>query len=211
MTPEIFACYQSHTLSDVTSDRPSLNLTRLGAIAWLLKKHGWHLGAKGVIAVLSVIAGFNVLTKMPGIFSSAVSNSFAKSQAVTTSPLSDTQVNVTTPQMSSPLMSGNPIYNNGLPSVPSVHVHGPDCNHDVPLIPLSCAHDGCSHDHATPSKPRKDERITAVFAAGVITDQGRRRIGQTLMIDGVEETLEATTVRNGVVLFKSGKTVTVPQ
>ena len=27
MLPEIFACYQSHTLSDVTSDRPSLNVT----------------------------------------------------------------------------------------------------------------------------------------------------------------------------------------
>jgi hypothetical protein len=116
--------------------------------------------------------------------------------------------NVTVPKMALPVSSmppmpppvfnpaNNPlVFPNGMPPMPEIS---------------SCGTPGCTHDHSPPPLKR-DEKITAVFLQGIITDNGRRRIGQPVMIDGVEETIQSTNVRNGVVMFASGKAVTVPK
>jgi hypothetical protein len=109
--------------------------------------------------------------------------------------------NVSTPDFHSPVFDS-----------PNNPRHFPN---DVPPLPLSsgCGNPACTHDHSMPLVPalRKDEKIQAVFMQGVITDQRRRRSGQSLMIDGVEEILKACNVRAGIVQFESGKVVTVPK
>jgi len=75
MRQDVFACYNSHTLSDVTSDRPSLNLSKVGALMWLVKKHGWHLILKLIIAVFVVVWGLKLLQQMPSVLSNALGNS----------------------------------------------------------------------------------------------------------------------------------------
>jgi len=199
MSQDVFACYQSHTLSDVTSDRPSLNLSKMGAILWLLKKHGWHLGVKLLIAGVLVTTLYNVVVGMPTIVTTSLETMMVGTAPATTSPLSSQSDNVTTPVMVSPTLPPQfhqPMFNQGMPDVPSVHVHGVDCNHGAEEVPV---------------KKRKDEKITAVFAAGIITDQGRRRVGQEVMYEGEVEKIRSTNVRTGVVVFESGKAVSVPQ
>lgn len=57
LSPAIYALYKSHMLSKggEQTDRPSLKLSRIGAIMWFARKHAWHLGLK-VFCVLSVFA-----------------------------------------------------------------------------------------------------------------------------------------------------------
>jgi hypothetical protein len=52
MTDAVFKCYTSHTLKDISSDKPSLNLTRLGSILWFCKRHFFHLFLKSVVVFL---------------------------------------------------------------------------------------------------------------------------------------------------------------
>jgi zona occludens toxin (predicted ATPase) len=203
MTQEIFDCYQSHTLSDVTSDRPSLNLSRLGSLLWLAKKHAWHLSLKLVVFVLLMYWGLYIITQLPSIMAKSAGVSAVKSSDVT-APVSSENVSIPKMSPTVPLPALPPVFNpannlhmlpNGMPPMPEIS---------------SCGTPGCTHDHSLPPL-KKDEKITAVFMQGVITDNGRRRIGQPVMIDGVEETIQSTNVRNGVVMFASGKAVTVPK
>ncbi|MDO4569745.1 MAG: zonular occludens toxin domain-containing protein [Planctomycetia bacterium] len=65
----IFALYKSHTMSDEESDRPSLNLSRVGAILWFLRRHFWHLALKlGACAFVLYLVYF-VLAEGPSYFS----------------------------------------------------------------------------------------------------------------------------------------------
>lgn len=46
LSPAIFALYQSHMLSGGGQDRPSLKLSKIGALFWFARRHAWHLGIK---------------------------------------------------------------------------------------------------------------------------------------------------------------------
>ena len=200
MHPEIFGCYSSHTLSSVVSDRPSLNLTRRGAILWLLKKHSFHLTVKIAIAAFVLVAGYRVLTHLPMALSSAMTSRFKNNVAVT-EPVKMDDVTVLPP----PYPVNTPVSFNTLNGEIPLTVDG----HSFEAV-HSCGVAGCTHDHSLPVL-KKDEKITAVFPLGVITDNGRRKIGQPVMIEGTEEILKICNVRLGLVTFESGKEIQVPK
>jgi len=209
MLHEVFACYQSHTLSDVTSDRPSLNLSRFGAIKWLAKRHGWHLSIKLFAAIVIAYTGISVLFQMPTILSNGVAAGLGNAGAAVTSPLTDQSDNVTIPRMSPSIPDhAPPVYSSTTPMYSRQYPGGQP---PVSAVVGGCNDPHCTGDHGAPAKPQKDEKITAVFAQGVITDNGRRRIGQPVMIDGEQQVIKGLNVRDGVVLFESGKSVTVPK
>lgn len=192
MKEDVFACYNSHTLSDVQSDRPSLKLSKIGAVMWFVKKHGWHLGLKLLIAVFLLYWGLNLVTQAPGILTKALTSNLA--QGIAPAPEKTTVPKLEPP---SPPM---------IPGIPDAPVTPP-----VPISPhVGCGDPHCTHDHSLPVL-KMNEKITAVFPAGVITDNGRRRIGQPVSIDGIEEVIKSTNVRQGVVTFESGKKVMVPK
>jgi len=190
MNQAVFACYSSHTLSDVTSDRPSLHLTKVGSILWLAKKHAWHLGMKVGVCVFALIVAYQVFLRMPEIISSAVKYNTGGVQSPTFSELSKAN-NVTTPDMT-PV--GRPL---GTPP---------------PFLSGTCTDPDCTHPHGLIYQPPKpNEKIKAIFPLGVITDNGRRKIGQMVNIDGVEEVIQSCNVRLGVVVMESGKEIMVPK
>ena len=194
MTAEVFACYNSFTLSDVTSDRPSLNLTRCGAVFWLAKKHGWHLGLKLIVALFVLFWALHLIKNGPNILVKTLSNSLTP--AAIQSPSNSDKT--TTPKMS----SAPPV----VPGIPPSQIVQP--------VPMGhgCNDPNCTHDHSLPlPMPKSDEKITAVFPLGVVTDKGRRKIGQPIMIKGEEEIIKSISVRQGVVSFESGNKITVPQ
>lgn len=49
LTPKIYALYSSHMRGNSTSDRPSLDLSRLGALLWFARRHFLQLTIKAVI------------------------------------------------------------------------------------------------------------------------------------------------------------------
>lgn len=63
MTDEIFRVYKSHTMSDDTSDRPSLKMTPFESAIWFARRHAWHIVPKvGVLA-----CGIGVLLYGPDV------------------------------------------------------------------------------------------------------------------------------------------------
>ena len=192
MTQEVFACYSSHTLSDVSSDRPSLNLSRRGAILWFTKKHGWHLILKLIAAVFIVLFALHFFKQMPLIITRTLSST------LTPAKMSPAPEKTTVPKMS----PAPPV----VPGIPPSQI--------IPPAPIGhgCNDPNCTIDHSVPVPLMKpNEKITAVFPLGVITDNGRRKIGQPVSIDGTEEIIKTINVRQGVVVFESGKMVMVPK
>ena len=197
MKQEVYACYSSHTMSDITSDRPSLNLTKWGAIWWFTKKHAWHLGLKVIVAGFLLFWGLHLIKQFPVIITSALSKSLMPANFVPSS------TKTTNPSML--MRSPAPPV---IPGIPPSQIVQP--------MPIShgCTDPNCTIDHSQPipipvMKP--NEKITAIFPVGVITDNGRRKIGQPVSIDGEEEIIKTINVRQGSVLFESGKRVMVPK
>ena len=194
MTQDVFGCYSSHTLSDVTSDRPSLNLTRFGAILWITKKHAWHLSLKVIIASFVFFIAVNFFMKMPGVVTKSLTKSLVSNK------LSPVPEKTTVPDMT--MLSTAPV----VPGIPPSQI--------IPPAPIGhgCNDPNCTIDHsATVSVMKPNEKITAIFPLGVITDNGRRKIGQPVSIDGTEEVIKVINVRQGSVTFESGKIVMVPK
>ena len=200
MLQDVFACYNSHTLSDVTSDRPSLNLSKAGALLWLAKKHAWHLSVKLLIAVFVGYWAINIISQFPNILTNTLIASLKPADTTTTSPASERMEYVTVPNFEPPY-----------PAEDSMPIPPPSFGVDEAIISVvGCGNPECTHDHSLPPlKP--NEKITAVFPLGVITDNGRRRIGQPVSIEGTEEIIKNINVRRGVVIFESGKEVMVPK
>ena len=199
MTQDVFACYNSHTLSDVTSDRPSLKLSKVGAICWLVKKHAWHLVMKLMICVMALLIGYHFLMQLPGALAKGMTSSVGGKPI--TSPVNSE--NVTVPIIPTP---PPPYPAPPMPSFPAM----PERELFVP-VNNGCGDPNCSHDHAQEIKLKPNEKITALFPLGVITDNGRRKIGQPVSIDGTEEIIKHINVRLGVVVMESGKEITVPK
>ncbi|MBQ6615417.1 MAG: hypothetical protein IJH67_03515 [Thermoguttaceae bacterium] len=64
LKPEIYKLYKSHFSSE-SSDRPSLHLSKFGAVMWFLRRHLWHLLFKGVLVWLVLHLTWNVICKLP--------------------------------------------------------------------------------------------------------------------------------------------------
>lgn len=192
MRQDVFSCYNSHTMSDISSDRPSLNLSKMGAVWWITKKHAWHLFLKTVIAVFLVFWGISLFKQFPVIMTKALSKSLTPSKLV---PDSEKTTVPEVPPPSPAVVPGNrPMTMTAV----------------VPVTGHSCGNPNCTEDHSLPVL-KSNEKITAVFPLGVITDNGRRRVGQPVSLDGVEEIIKSINVRQGVVSFESGKKITVPK
>jgi hypothetical protein len=54
MIADIFGVYESHSLSNVAGDRPSLSMRKLESIIWFFKKHGYHLVPKFLALVVGL-------------------------------------------------------------------------------------------------------------------------------------------------------------
>ena len=197
MTKEVFACYNSYTLSDITSDRPSLRLSRRAAIWWIFKRHAWHLALKLIVALFVLFWAIYFMKNFPTLLSNGLSSAITPASAKTphTPPAPE---KTTVPQMTPPRPAPLSSQRSNVRPLPGN---------------TGCTDPHCTHDHSLPPTPppKSSERITAIFPLGVITDNGRRKIGQTVMIEGTEETIKVTNVRLGVVTFESGKKITVPK
>lgn len=96
LKPEIFALYQSHTLSGAgdSVDRPSLNLGRIGSIFWFIRRHWWHLAIKAALVYGAVWAIYFVLTDAPQRLSKSISKDIESKKPAaskkTITPLRDT-------------------------------------------------------------------------------------------------------------------------
>ena len=166
---------------------------------------------KTMIAVFGIYWAIHIIGQFPTILTKALEASMMKPTAAVTSPAPERSDYVTIPQIPPALPDHlvPPVY---APVSSSYAGQFPNVPPSVVVPSHVCTDPGCDgHDHNAPPKLKPNEKITAVFALGVITDNGRRRIGQPVSIDGVEEIIKATNVRNGVVVFESGKTVTVPK
>ena len=64
LNPKIYGLYKSHNTSEA-SDRPSLHLSRLGAIFWFLRRHLWHLIIKAAVLFFCVYTMWQVICKLP--------------------------------------------------------------------------------------------------------------------------------------------------
>ena len=64
LKPEIYGLYRSHN-TDEASDRPSLKMSKIGAILWFLRRHFWHLLLKAVVVWLIFHLTWQVICKMP--------------------------------------------------------------------------------------------------------------------------------------------------
>ncbi|MCL2622889.1 MAG: zonular occludens toxin domain-containing protein, partial [Planctomycetaceae bacterium] len=152
MMPEIFVCYQSHTLSDVTSDRPSLNLSKVGALLWLAKKHGWHLTIKLLIAVFGIYWAIHIIGQFPAILTKALNASMMKPAPMATAPAPERPDYVTIPQLPPALpdhLLPPPVY-----APASASYAGQFPNVPPPVVPShACTDPGCDgHDHNAPIK-----------------------------------------------------------
>ena len=64
LKPEIYKLYKSHN-TDSATDRPSLNLSRFGAVCWFLRRHLWHLIIKAAVVYFIFYTCWQVICKMP--------------------------------------------------------------------------------------------------------------------------------------------------
>lgn len=67
LTKEYFNLYQSHTMSTEALDRPSLNLSRLGSLFWLFKRHAFRLGFWSGVTIAVVWCGFSLFYSFPSL------------------------------------------------------------------------------------------------------------------------------------------------
>jgi len=72
----------------VTSDRPSLKLSKVGALLWLAKKHAWHLLLKLLIVVFMGYWAINLISQFPNILTKTLMASL-KPAVESTSPAPD--------------------------------------------------------------------------------------------------------------------------
>jgi zona occludens toxin (predicted ATPase) len=74
LKPEIYALYKSHTQISEGSkaeDRPSLNLSPIGAVLWLVRRHFFNLGFKGFFVIFVLYMFYSFVINFPKIVESA--------------------------------------------------------------------------------------------------------------------------------------------
>ena len=165
LKPEIYALYQSHTLAkagEEVSDRPSLNLGRLGSLWWLFKRHAFQLSMKAVgvyLAVMTIILTFKAL---PGAMAAGVSHAMGGDSEVTVKEETKEEKPVLEKSVSSPVVQGQ----GGV----------------VPVVV-------------------PDEKILVIMPSAIITDKGRRAIGDVVIKAGVPQKLVGIDVQKGICEF----------
>jgi hypothetical protein len=204
MKEEIYRVYKSHTRTDGSTDRPSLEKTPFEAVIWFTKRHGYHL-----IPKLFLIGGLPFIVMygmrlLPGLLDGVV------------------HVDSTVPAMVTPPVQVLPH-----PSVADFVTETVDTaalmacreSSEAKDAELSAVREEMaavraeSEDIArklTELEARRasDYEITGLFPWGVITKDNRRRyVGDFVLIDGVEQRITAVDVVRAAVRFESGRII----
>jgi zona occludens toxin (predicted ATPase) len=77
LKPEIYVLYKSHTKIDESSqavDRPSLNLSPIGAIFWFVRRHFFNIGLKFLLIFVILYIIYSLIIGIPKIVESAFSS-----------------------------------------------------------------------------------------------------------------------------------------
>ena len=197
MTPDIFRVYKSHDAGMEESDRPSLNMTKLGSLRWFFGKHGWHLVPKvgGIVAMPFVLA--KVLFSLPVFLMTAVSGNFSEISAAVPAVVQEVSAEES-------------------PSPPSLDRNIPMARQSAsPAIRPAAAPGESSPVAKVESIPAptrvepvvvKRLKMVMLFNGGVIFDDGSRvTSGEAFDYEGKTETLAFACAVCGVVGFESGK------
>lgn len=222
MSEKIFKLYQSHTHGDVKLDRPDLQLTKFGAVRWLIKKHAWHLGLKAGVALLAVVIAAKVLLAIP----TAVQSAFATAMPVVTGEKDDLKP----PPIPEPPKVEKPVVS--APTVAPVPEKA-DC--------------GCGNKSETKIEPKSEvktatprrirlnpetgevmkgarigipqaietddlpiisgETVQALTAYSFYSGGVRHSTGDTVLYQGGMERVKKIDVKKGIIHFESGKTL----
>jgi hypothetical protein len=186
MSEEIYRVYKSHTKSEESSDRPSLDMSPIEGLIWFARKHAWHLVPKlGAIASIPFVF-YAVMNGLPSLLSGAVVKPKVESPVALQKTESLSVEKPTRSEVPEPLPMKTPSPVSPPPPSPSGSILG------------------FGND-----KPEPVSEIVMLFPNGVLLSNGKKyKIGETLTIEGKEETLKCVNVSCGIVGFVSGKTVT---
>jgi hypothetical protein len=182
MSNEIYRVYKSHTKSEESSDRPSLDMSPIEGLIWFARRHWWHLLPKlaGVVSLPFVLVW--IMSGIPSLLSAAVVKPKVESSIALQKTESLTVEKPTRSEVPEPLSTKT----------------------SSPVPPPSGSMLGFGNDKQEPVS-----EIVMLFPNGVLLSNGKKyKIGETLTIEGKEETLKCVNVRCGIVVFVSGKTVT---
>ncbi|MDO4628577.1 MAG: zonular occludens toxin domain-containing protein [Planctomycetia bacterium] len=155
LRPEIFALYNSHMRGSVQSDRPSLDLSPLGAIIWFLRRHLMQLTFKAILVVGVCYSVYYVLASAPEELSKNLSKNLVK----------PTEKPIKTPSPP-PMSGGNPRYNSEISG-------------------------GASRAVPSSFPDLLNTKIYVYCQDYVVTDSGKKKIGDVIKKDGKDEKIIA--------------------
>jgi hypothetical protein len=185
MSTEIYRVYKSHTKSDESSDRPSLDMSPIEGLIWFARRHAWHLVPKAVVGVSLPFVGMALLEMIPALLTAAT---------------------VSKPHIDSPSKSSS-VSSVSVPSPAALTEPVPESplHKNEPIIGQKLFDLGRSNNVSG-----KDDDIVAIFPDGFMFRNGKKYIiGETFMFEGIEETLKCVNIRCGFVRFESGKKVSL--
>jgi hypothetical protein len=188
MSEEIYRVYKSHTKSDESSDRPSLDMSPIEGLIWFARRHAWHLVPKTVLAVSLPFIGIALLDIIPSLLTAAtVQKPTTEQAAAKPSPAASVPV----PLVSSPQ------------PVSDVTLQKSDSDFEQNLFDLG-------KSKFSESGKSDDSVIVAIFSDGILLRNGKKyKVGERFTFEGKEETLKCVNIRCGFIRFESGKKVTL--
>jgi hypothetical protein len=186
MSQEIYKVYKSHTKSNESSDRPSLDMSPIEGLIWFARRHWWHLVPKlaGVVSL-----PFLIVWMMHGI-PSMLSAAIVKPNVEPAGKLQKVGETVTEKKTPEKKADGgetpSPVLENSVTPVYKSKPFG---------IPVASA--------------KEVTEIVMLYPDGVLLRNGKKyKVGETFLLGDKEEILECVNVRCGIARFVSGKIVT---
>jgi len=177
MTPAIFALYRSHTKSDEALDRPSLKLGRIGSIIWICRRHLFRFIFWICVGIGILMAFRNMFTELPGaLVQGMLSGVHMEQTSHSSEPVRPE------PVQPEPIRPGHT-------SIPATFPGQTQPEH---------------FDTSLPGK-LIDDPVRGFTQNGVITPKGVLRIGDKIIIEGIEEEILTINFQDSTIHFSSGK------
>ena len=202
MLPDIFRVYQSHDSGLESSDRPSLKMNALEGSLWFLRRHGWHLVPKMILALLLPFICWKVFVGMPGFLVAATSvPSVEQTLEVKQEEVKRESVAV----KSGGSGSVKPVVGS-LEGVSGVASSSGDIAASLPRRVSGAGEVRAYRNGGLFSGSSSGSRLVMLYEKGVMLDDGRKvSIGETVFYEGEMETLSVACATCGVICFESGK------
>jgi hypothetical protein len=186
MVSEIFEIYQSHSLSEVSGDRPSLSMSRVESIFWFLRKHGYHLVPKFIGFFVGIpLLFYIVLFCFPSFLVSSVSSS---------------KVEV--------VPSEHHVKNSNLDIVKNEKLEGKDYSFYHQIFSEQFLYIEYLEEELflLKSQLNKIGEVVSLFEGGFLLRGGRRiLVGEVYSVNGVDRVLQRVDVLGGILYFDSGE------